>query len=155
MKGLTSSRAAIDEIDEQLLALLARRMEAVREIAGLKSADHEAPLYDPNRERELFERWCREGETLGLSPHFVGRVLRELLVYSRRDQERRLQAGGHTASAPAVRVAYQGAPASYSDLALARLFASRAHSKLSTRGHETFEGVLDALDIDFDFVANI
>lgn len=146
MKGLTSSRAAIDEIDEQLLALLARRMEAVREIAGLKSADHEAPLYDPDRENEIFDRWCREGETLGLSPHFVGRVLRELLVYSRRDQERWLQAGGRTASAPAVRVAYQGAPASYSDLALARLFASREHSKLSTRGHETFESVLDALE---------
>jgi chorismate mutase/prephenate dehydratase len=155
MSDLTNSRTAIDAIDRQLLDLLARRMEAVREIASLKREDREAPLHDPDREREVFERWRREGEALGLSVHFVGRVLRELLAYSRRDQERRLHAGETTGSAPAVRVAYQGAPGSYSELALAKLFASRPHSALLTNGYETFESALDALEageVDYAFL---
>ncbi len=155
MNGLDSSRNAIDEIDGQLLALLARRMEAVRRIAGLKRQDSETPLHDPERERELFERWRVEGEALGLSAHFVGRILRELLAYSRRDQERRLHAAAPSAAAPAVRVGYQGAPGSYSELALAKLFASRPHSALSANGYETFPSVLDALEageVDYAFL---
>jgi chorismate mutase/prephenate dehydratase len=146
MRQLDQSRGAIDEIDRQLLVLLARRMDAVREIATFKRDNLEAPLHDAERERRLFELWSHEGHKLGLSSYFVGRILRELLAYSRRDQERRLDADATAGTAPAVRVAYQGAPGSYSDLALEKLFASRAHATLAKEGHETFEGTLDALE---------
>ncbi|MFQ5526432.1 MAG: bifunctional 3-deoxy-7-phosphoheptulonate synthase/chorismate mutase [Thermoanaerobaculia bacterium] len=155
MEDLNSSRDAIDAIDRRLLGLLARRMEAVRAIAALKRKDRQAPLHDPEREREVFEQWRREGESQGLSVHFVGRVLREVLAYSRRDQERRLSAAEAVDDAPAVTIAYQGAPASYSDLALEKLFASRPHSRLSTIGYETFESALDALEageVDYAFL---
>lgn len=155
MDELSHSRGAIDEIDRELLRLLARRMEAVREVAAYKREHREAPLRDAERERRLFEFWSREGGALGLSPYFVGRILKELLSYSRRDQERRLQAPPAAAAAPAVRVAYQGAPGAYSDLALDKLFASRSHSSLSKEGHETFEGALDALEaaeVDYAFL---
>ena len=146
MEKLNQPRGAIDEIDRQLLGLLARRMETVREIGTVKRENSEAPLHDAERERRVFEFWSREGHRLGLSSYFVGRILKELLAYSRRDQERRLDPTTTTATAPSVRVAFQGAPGSYSDLALEKLFASRAHATLSKEGHETFEGTLDALE---------
>ena len=146
MTQLDQSRGMIDEIDRQLLGLLARRMETVREIATFKRGNLEAPLHDAERERRIFELWSQEGHKLGLSAYFVGRILKELLAYSRRDQERRLDATSTAGTAPAVRVAYQGAPGAYSDLALEKLFASRAHATLSKEGHETFEGALDALE---------
>ena len=146
MEELDQPRGAIDEIDRQLLALLARRMETVREIAAVKRQNREAPLHDPERERRVFEFWSHEGHELGLSSYFVGRILKELLAYSRRDQERRLDAAATDAEASAVRVAFQGAPGSYSDLALEKLFASRSHATLSTEGHETFESTIDALE---------
>ncbi len=146
MDELDQPRGAIDEIDRQLLALLARRMETVREIAAVKRHNREAPLHDAERERRVFEFWSHEGHKLGLSSYFVGRILKELLAYSRRDQERRLDVSTTDVEAPAVRVAFQGAPGSYSDLALEKLFASRSHATLSKEGHETFEGTLDALE---------
>ncbi len=81
MEELNQSRQAIDEIDRQLLALLARRMETVREIATYKRDNLEAPLHDAARERRLFEFWSHEGHKLGLSSYFVGRILKELLAY--------------------------------------------------------------------------
>jgi chorismate mutase/prephenate dehydratase len=155
MEELDQSRNEIDEIDRQLLALLARRMETVRNVAKFKRENEDAPLHDPEREHKVFEFWSREGESLGLSTYFVGRILKELLAYSRRDQERRLDVRHAADKAPAVRIAYQGAPASYSDLALDKLFASRPHSELSKEGHETFEGTLDALasgEVDYAFL---
>ena len=155
MDELNESRRAIDEIDLQLLRLLARRMEAVRDIARIKRENEEAPLHDRDRERTVFEFWSREGEALGLSTYFVGRILKETLAYSRRDQERRLDVRAASTKAPVVRVAYQGAPGSYSDLALEKLFASRPHSALAKDGYETFEGTLDALaagDVDYAFL---
>jgi chorismate mutase/prephenate dehydratase len=155
MEELNDSRTAIDKIDRQLLSLLARRMETVREVAKYKRDNEKAPLHDPDREHDVFEFWSREGESLGLSTYFVGRILKEVLAYSRRDQERRLDVRQATESAPAVSVAYQGAPGSYSDLALDKLFASRPHSSLQKDGHETFEGALDALaagEVDYAFL---
>ena len=146
MTQLEESRGSIDDIDRQLLSLMARRMETVRQIASFKRDNLEAPLHDAERERRLFELWSHEGHKLGLSSYFVGRILKELLAYSRRDQERRLDTAASADRAPTVRVAYQGAPGSYSDLALEKLFASRSHATLSKEGHETFEGTLDALE---------
>jgi chorismate mutase/prephenate dehydratase len=155
MDALDESRRAIEGIDREILALMARRMKEVRRVAGHKREDHSAPLHDGERERQLFEFWSREGESLGLSPYFVGRILRELLAYSRRDQERRFESDAPAAKEPAIRVAYQGARGSYSDLALEKLFSSRPHSALSKEGHETFEGALDALssgEVDYAFL---
>ena len=155
MENLEQARESIEAIDRQLLSLMAKRMEAVRKIADYKRAHRVAPLYDPDREHRVFEFWSREGESLGLSAYFVGRILREVLAYSRRDQERRLDAREATETAPSVSIAYQGAPGSYSDLALEKLFASRPHSALAKQGHETFEGALDALaagEADYAFL---
>ncbi len=145
MDALKDSRSAIDEIDRELVTLLGRRMQAVREIGAYKGRNHDAPLHDPGREHQLFEFWTSEGAKLGLSGVFLGRVLREVLAYSRRDQERHLRSSSAT-RAKGVRVGYRGAPASASDLTLDRLMPSRTDAMVQRTGFETSIAALDALE---------
>jgi chorismate mutase/prephenate dehydratase len=149
MTDLARTRDEIDRIDRELISLLARRMEAVRRVGLFKREHSDAPIRDVEREREVFEFWAAEGEGHGLSSYFLGRILREILSYSRRDQERHLR---HVDSTGALRVGYQGAPASFSDLTVDKLFASRPGRVAERVGFESFAGPLDALqsgDLDY------
>ncbi|MBI5364215.1 MAG: 3-deoxy-7-phosphoheptulonate synthase [Planctomycetes bacterium] len=147
MDPLLRSRADIDRLDKEFLRLLAERMHAVRAIGAHKGANPDAPLVDEAREREVLETWAREAEKLGLSSYFAGRVLREILNWSRRDQERFLDAHAKPAStAKAVRVAYQGVPACYSDLTITKVFATRDVARVERLGRKSFVAAMDALE---------
>jgi chorismate mutase/prephenate dehydratase len=142
---LDSPRKTIDAIDRELIALLGRRMDAVREIGAMKGADTDQPIHDPSREHDVFAFWAAEGEKAGLPGFFLGRLLREILSHSRRDQERHLLSGP-AGEGTRVRVGYQGAAGSYSDLAAEKVLSSRTKSGLEKTGFETFAGALDALE---------
>lgn len=146
MKNLEETRAEIDRIDRDLIAALARRMKLVSSVAAIKGADPDVPLRNEEREREVFDTWAREGQKFGLSPFFLGRILREVLNYSRRDQESVLGGELPAAGKESVRVAYQGAPSSYSDLAIEKLFISRPNPVRERIGLHSFSAVLDALE---------
>lgn len=47
-------RKKIDELDEQIVRLLNQRAEAAHAIGKLKH-QNSAPVYEPNREKEVFE----------------------------------------------------------------------------------------------------
>ncbi len=145
MDALKDGRSTIDQIDRELVALLGRRLEAVRDIGAYKGQNHDAPLHDPGREHELFEFWTAEGAKAGLSGVFLGRVLREVLAYSRRDQERHLRPEAQ-ARTTGIRVGYRGAPASTSDLTLDRLMPSRTDASVEKTSYETSASALDALE---------
>ena len=91
MTPLSKSRETIEAIDRELIRLVHERMVAIREVGRLKGADPDQPLRDVRREHELFEFWAAEGEQYDLSAYHLGRILRELLTWSRRDQERFLE----------------------------------------------------------------
>jgi chorismate mutase/prephenate dehydratase len=145
-QALSGLRDAIDGLDREFIKLLSRRMELVRDIGGFKRDNPMAPLRDEDREHEIFRVWAKEAEEAGLSPYFVGRVLREVLNYSRRDQERQLHRPHEGAGTAAVRVGYQGAPACYSDMAITKLFASRDAQRLERVGYPDFGAAVDALE---------
>ncbi|MCB1054769.1 MAG: 3-deoxy-7-phosphoheptulonate synthase, partial [Acidobacteria bacterium] len=139
--------AEIDRIDRELIRALAERMEAVRRIAAHKRDNPDVPLRNDEREREVFQVWSEQGRQHGLSPYFIGRILREVLNYSRRDQERVLvREDEPERAARSVRVGYQGAPGAYSDLAIEKLFTSRPQPVKSREGFHTFAAALDALE---------
>ncbi len=143
---LKDFRGEIDRVDRDLVSLLARRMDLVREIGDFKKDNPAAPLRDEDRERQVFEVWARRAKDEGLSPYFIGRVLREVLNYSRRDQERLLDRSQFVAGPAPVRVGYQGMPGSYSDLTISKLFSSRAVDRLERIGFQSFSAVVDALE---------
>ena len=142
-----TTRDEIDSIDRQILADLAARMRLVHRIASEKSDDPEAPLRDERREQELFSAWARAAEAEGLSSYYVGRILREILNYSRRVQEGLLKRPQEGAAAPQLtRVGFQGVPGSYSHLAILKLFSVRPAEHLIPVGLRTFQAVADALE---------
>jgi chorismate mutase/prephenate dehydratase len=140
-------RHRIDDLDQRIVRSLAERMRLVYDIAARKSDDPSAPLRDEKREQELFALWARGAESEGLSTYYFGRILREILNYSRRVQEGVLKRSQTEGTAPQLtRVGYQGAPGSYSHLAILKLFAVRPAERLIPVGFRTFQHVADALE---------
>ncbi|MEO2093064.1 MAG: chorismate mutase, partial [bacterium] len=154
MTQFEDARTDIDRIDSELIRSLAARMEVVRAIAAMKRDNPDLPLCNEARERDVFEKWSAEGKQLGLSPYFVGRILREVLNYSRRDQESVLvRVDDDSKETRKVRVGYQGAPGAYSDLAIEKLFISRPMAVRERAGFHSFAAALDALEAkDLDYV---
>ena len=145
-EDMARHRATIDRLDRDLIRLLAERLEAARGIGDHKRRHQDAVLRDDERERRLFEEWGREAERRGLSTYFAGRVLREILNWSRRDQERFLGPEEARGAGRAARVGYQGVPACYSDLAIGKIFATRDVARLERVGFRGFAAAVDALE---------
>ena len=145
-QDLKDTRTQIDDLDRRLIRLLKERMDAVQKAGATKSEDPNTPLFDPERESEVFRSWSDEAESQGLSSYFTGRILREVLNYSRRSQEPLV--ADKEKSRTSCRVGYQGVSSSFSDLAIGKLFAHRGHAVVDRRGYASFADVLDALERD-------
>jgi chorismate mutase/prephenate dehydratase len=137
-RDISKLRAELDELDARSLEFLARRRELVREIVRTKSADGKA-VRDPLREEELLERLISLGREQGLDAHFVTKVFGEIIADSVRLQVEDLQqaAASSDPASGVLRVAYQGGPGAYSELAANAHFATRTE-RLATQGFHTF-----------------
>ena len=78
-------RYRIDQIDESLLGLLARRMQLSIELGEYKKAN-DMPILQTSRYSEIIERRAEFGETLDLDPLFVQEIMREIHEESIRRQ---------------------------------------------------------------------
>jgi prephenate dehydrogenase len=85
--ALSEARELIDDVDRELLALLARRTRLARRIAAAK-ADLGVPVRDARREAELLDARRREAERLGIDPEGVTAIFEAILDFSRKAQER-------------------------------------------------------------------
>lgn len=70
-------RQQIDEIDEQMMELLARRMRISQQIGAHKNRLG-MPVFQPDRYRAILERRNRMAVELGLSPVFVDTLMRAI-----------------------------------------------------------------------------
>ena len=86
---LDALRDAIDELDLQILELVARRVSTVLQVADYKRV-HGMPVYDPERERRLLERLC-ELRPAPLDTDTVRRVFERLIDESRRVEQKHLE----------------------------------------------------------------
>lgn len=82
---LSELRAALDELDHELLDLLVRRMGIVAEIAGRKRS-HRVRIRDLARERRVLDDRCARAEALGLPTDGIESVWRQLMLMSRERQ---------------------------------------------------------------------
>ncbi|MEM7481048.1 MAG: prephenate dehydratase [Acidobacteriota bacterium] len=130
---LQDSREALEAIDREILALLKRRMDEVDAIADAKIGAA-SPLRDRQREDLVFQRVRREAQELGLDPHRIEGLYRQIMEMSIAHQQEHVR---HRAKVP-LRVAYQGVEGSYSHLAAQERYAGREGGALLT-GHESFE----------------
>lgn len=115
MKGnpddLASIRAKIDEVDLELLRLLSERTELAKAIGQLKERADQ-PYFNPEREREVFERLCQASDGV-LTKAQVLAIFREVVSAAR-------------AAERPLRIAYWGPPGSFTHRAALQTFGASA-----------------------------
>lgn len=94
---LLQTRELIDELDAELLSLLARRTALSRRARASKSA-HGRAVKDPQRERELLDERARAAAAAGLDPAAVRDIFAAVLRQSRGAQRANTATSGHGAA---------------------------------------------------------
>ncbi len=79
-------RKQIDEIDEEILTLIAKRMQKAKKIGEIKRTKG-LKIKDNEREREVIEKWKRKAKELNLSKEFVEKIVKEIIRESRDVQD--------------------------------------------------------------------
>jgi chorismate mutase / prephenate dehydrogenase len=81
-KALELLRDEIDDIDRQMVFLLAKRQTVVGKVVDLKNA-HNIPVYHPAREEYLISNRRNQSREIGLNPDFVEEIFRSVIRQSR------------------------------------------------------------------------
>ena len=84
-EGITQLRRQIDEVDNQLMELLARRMRICREIGEYKK-EHNMTILQAVRYNEILEKRGAQGVLMGMGPEFVAKVFESVHEESVRQQ---------------------------------------------------------------------
>jgi len=140
-ESLDDLRGQIDDIDDQLVDLLARRQQVIRSVAACKARTN-APLRDVLREARQIARLAQRARAAGLDELLVVRVLREVLDHSVRTQEMQLGAGVRADRARPAIVLFQGSDGAFSHIAGRRFFGPR-QANVTYRGVQTFRAMLE------------
>ena len=70
-------RKQIDEIDEQLLTILAKRMRISKEIGTYKK-EHNMPILQSGRYNDILENRAKQGQAMNLSADFVTEIMKAI-----------------------------------------------------------------------------
>jgi 4-amino-4-deoxychorismate mutase len=93
--GLEPFRRRLDAIDDEIARLLGERFDICREVAVHKS-EHEIPMMQPDRVREVRARYLARGTEAGLPEDFVADLFDLLIAATCRAEDElmeRLAAG--------------------------------------------------------------
>ena len=138
-------RTDIDQVDDELLELLARRQRLTAKVVETKRQEG-LPLRSQTREAELLERISGEATGKQLDPHFVTNVFHQIIEGSLRAQQLSLQANlGDADEARALRIAFQGVEGAYSHEACERFFGGVSRPR-RLAGLSTFADVAAAVE---------
>ncbi|WP_281223527.1 bifunctional chorismate mutase/prephenate dehydrogenase [Photobacterium sanguinicancri] len=75
---LSKLRDQIDEVDRQMVELLARRLSLVEDVGHVKS-QHGLPIYAPDREAAMLASRREEAESKGVPPDLIEDILRRTM----------------------------------------------------------------------------
>jgi len=84
-EGITQLRQQIDDLDNQLMELLAKRMRVCRQIGQYKK-EHNMTVFQASRYNEILEKRGAQGALCGMSPEFVATVFESVHEESVRQQ---------------------------------------------------------------------
>src|SRR5262245_50101575 len=123
MNELDDLRHKLDDIDRELVELIARRLDTVTAVGAAK-ADTGAPVRDIQRERAVLEKVERAARERGISDDLVRRVFREIIGHALDRQAAELI----PTSSSLVTVGFQGAEHGHSHLAARKHIAGRGEN---------------------------
>ena len=84
-EGITTLRRQIDELDNQLMEILAKRMRVCREIGTYKK-EHNMTVLQTSRYNEILDKRGAQGSLCGMDPQFVKTVFEAVHEESVRQQ---------------------------------------------------------------------
>lgn len=84
-EGITLLRKQVDELDNELMNLLSKRMRVCREIGQYKK-EHNMTVFQANRYSEILDKRGAQGALLGMSPEFIAQVFEHVHEESVRQQ---------------------------------------------------------------------
>ena len=86
-EALAQCRAEIDQLDSELVQLLAKRRQVTSRVGALKS-EVGMPIYAPDREASLLEQRRQQASEQGVNPDLVQDILRRIMQdsYSSQDE---------------------------------------------------------------------
>src|SRR2546423_8414116 len=119
---LKELRQKLDQVDEEIVRLIARRLETVG-LIGKEKAERTAGLRDQERERAVLARVEAVAQSLGVSGPLARKIFSEIITHSLSRQAASL--AGDAAAGRALVIAYQGAPTTYNQLAAEKYVAER------------------------------
>ena len=76
-ENISILRRQIDEVDEQLLSLLAKRMHISQEIGTYKK-EHNMPILQNKRYDEILDKRGKMGQSLDLDPEFISEIMKAI-----------------------------------------------------------------------------
>ncbi len=85
-KKLSLLRDEIDEIDSQLVSLLAKRLMVTSKVGQLKLAEGK-PIFSPEREESMIDARRLQASEAGIAPQLIEDVLRRLMRDSYKSQD--------------------------------------------------------------------
>lgn len=142
---LNKIREQITQLDQDLLALFAKRRSLTLQVAKSK-AHIVRPVRDQQREQELLIRLIKQGKELGLDAHYVTSVFQTIIEDSVLNQQAYLQTlANPNIEMPTVSVAFLGDKGSYSYLASHRYFSRRAENIIEY-GCQTFADIMQQVE---------
>ncbi|WP_300542357.1 prephenate dehydratase [Maricaulis sp.] len=123
VKSRDEIRAAISDIDRQLIEAIARRSQLVEQILEAKAASGQ-PVRDREREQAVLREALRQGKEQGVPAELVESLFHNLFEVSIRRQRERFDSMRNEELNEAS-VAYLGGPGSYSHIAAQKVFERR------------------------------
>ncbi|SQJ15467.1 chorismate mutase-P/prephenate dehydratase [Salmonella enterica subsp. enterica] len=139
---LLALRDKISALDEELLALLAKRRALAIEVGQAKLLSHR-PVRDIDRERALLDRLIHLGKAHHLDAHYITRLFQLIIEDSVLTQQALLQQHLNNTHPHSARIAFLGPKGSYSHLA-ARQYAARHFEQFIESGCAKFTDIFSS-----------
>lgn len=142
---LNQTREQITALDNELLALLAKRRDLSLDVARSKEVDIR-PIRDTQREKELLARLVKQGREQGLDAHYVLSLYQSIIEDSVLNQQAYLQGRANPdLQKQQYNIAYLGARGSYSYLAATR-YCERRQVDMQDLGCKSFDEIVQAVE---------
>ncbi|MFT5277480.1 MAG: chorismate mutase/prephenate dehydratase, partial [Granulosicoccus sp.] len=142
---LEEIRKKITSLDSDLLTLLANRQGLTNQVAKTK-VKNQIPVRDQAREEQLLIRLIKQGQKVGLDPHYVTQLFHVIIEDSVLNQQAMLARWANPGSdKPLNRVAFLGDKGSYSYLATQKYFSRRAGELLEI-GCQSFVEIIHKVE---------
>lgn len=151
MNVLGKLRNDINEIDSELLILLAKRRR-ISNLVGENKIKMQKPVRDPAREQELLLKLVNYGKSLGLDTHYISQIYHVIIEDSVLNQQALLQHHlNENSQTDSAKVAFLGGQGSYSHLACTKYF-SRRYSTIHEIGCSSFKDIIQHVELgDADY----